>query len=68
MANAKIEKTEYENYKTALSKTYILTSEDNDYDITMIAVVGDLDQNTNSLINLKYVSKEVTVNVKKPKN
>ena len=68
MANAKILKTEYENYKTALSKTYILKSEDNEYDITMVAVVGELDENTNSLINLKYVSKEVTVNVKKPKN
>ena len=68
MANAKIVKTEYENYKTALQKTYILSSEDNEYTITMIAVVGELEENTNSLKNIKYVSKEVEVQVKKPKN
>ena len=68
IANAKIVKTEYENYKTALQKTYIFESEDNEYDITMVAVVGELDENTNSLKNTKLVSDQVTVNVKKPKN
>ena len=68
MANAKIQKTEYEKYKTALQKTFILSSEDNEYNITMVAVVGELDENTNSLFNLRYISKEVEFDVKKPKN
>ena len=68
MANAKILKTEYENYKNALAKTFILSSEDNEYNITMVAVVGELDQSTNSLKNIRYISKELMVTVKKPKN
>ncbi len=64
IANAKIVKTEYEKYDDAVSKTYIFNSQ-NDVKLNFVAVVGELNENTNSLVNTFNVSKELTLEVKK---
>ena len=67
IANAKIVKTEYEKYDKIHAKTYIFGSK-NDVNLKFVAIVGDLDENTDTLINTLVVSKKLDMEVKKSNN
>ena len=67
IANAKIIKTEYEKYGDFVSKTYIFSAK-NDVNLNFVVIVGDFDEETNSLTNTLFVSKELALEVKKNNN
>ncbi len=64
MAKAENKKFEYMPYKKAISKIYIINSQ-NDYLLTFKAVVGEISQYKSSLLNVFDISKVFELNVKK---
>lgn len=64
MAEAENKKFEYMPYKKAISKIYIINSQ-NDYLLTFKAVVGEISQYKSSLLNVFDISKVFELNVKK---